>query len=145
MHDLPAWLDLLLSALVIAGALFALVGTIGLVRLRDVMQRLHGPTKATTLGVGCALIASSAYFSVANGRLQAHELLITLFLFLTAPVSAHLLARAALSTGAATAPTGRTDADRAAGVADGAGAAGTEGPRAGRGSGGGEDAVEPQR
>lgn len=93
---LPFWLDILLAVLVVAGTLFALIGSWGLARLGDFLKRLHGPTKATTLGVGCVLIASALWFSVARGSASLHELLITLFLFLTAPVSAHLLIKAAL-------------------------------------------------
>lgn len=59
-------------------------------------MRLHGPTKATTLGVGCLLIASSVFFSSLDNGISLHEVLITLFLFITAPISAHLLAKAAL-------------------------------------------------
>jgi multicomponent K+:H+ antiporter subunit G len=94
LHDLPLWLDILLSLLVAIAAFFALVGSWALVKLPDVLQRLHGPTKATTLGVGCALIASAVWFAI-HGSLGVHELLITLFLFLTAPVSAHILVQAA--------------------------------------------------
>lgn len=96
MNELPFWLDALLAALVLTGAGFALVGSWGLARLSDFLKRLHGPTKATTLGVGCLLIASSIWFSLMQARVSLHELLITLFLFLTAPVSAHLLVKAAL-------------------------------------------------
>ena len=64
--------------------------------MSDFLKRLHGPTKATTLGVGCVLIASSLWFSVAQGTASLNELLIALFLFMTAPVSAHLLIKAAL-------------------------------------------------
>ncbi len=97
LATLPLWLDLLLTALVVAGAGFALVGSLGLLRLSDFLKRLHGPSKATTLGVGSVLIASALYFSLAGGRVALHELLITLFLFLTAPVSAHLLIKAAMA------------------------------------------------
>ena len=93
---LPVWLDILLSALLIAGAGFALVGSWGLAKLSTFLTRLHGPTKATTLGVGCVLLASALWFSVQRGSPSLHELLITLFLFLTAPVSAHLLVKAAM-------------------------------------------------
>ncbi len=96
LKDLPLWLDLLLTVLIIAGTAFALIGSWGLARLKDFFKRLHGPTKATTLGVGCVLIASALWFSIARGAVSLHELLITLFLFLTAPVSAHLLVKAAL-------------------------------------------------
>ena len=94
LHALPLWLDLLLSALLIAGTAFALIGSWALARLSDFHRRLHGPSKATTLGVGCVLVASGLWFTF-HGAPSWHELLITLFLFLTAPVSAHLLARAA--------------------------------------------------
>lgn len=87
--------ELLLSILILVGAAFTFVGSLGLVRFRDFYTRLHGPTKATTLGVGCLLAASSIYFSF-DGDLSLHEILVAVFLFMTAPVSAHLLAKAAL-------------------------------------------------
>jgi multicomponent K+:H+ antiporter subunit G len=93
---LPVWLDLLLSALVLMGAAFALVGSWGLARLSEFLMRVHGPTKATTMGVGCVLIASALWFTTRGAHAGVHELLITLFLFLTAPVSAHMLVKAAL-------------------------------------------------
>ncbi|MDC6668580.1 Na+/H+ antiporter subunit G, partial [Leclercia adecarboxylata] len=77
-------------------SVFALTGPIGRYRRPDFYTRLHGPTKATTLGVGGIVIASMIFFSTRNGGLSLHELLITLFLFLTAPVSAHILAKAAM-------------------------------------------------
>ncbi|BAU49016.1 cation:proton antiporter [Sulfurifustis variabilis] len=85
----------IVSVFLVIGAVFALIGSLGLARLPDFYMRLHGPTKATTLGVGSILVASAVHFSAQTGRLSLHELLITLFLFLTAPVSAHLLAKAA--------------------------------------------------
>jgi multicomponent K+:H+ antiporter subunit G len=88
-------LELLASLLLVTGAGFTLVGAIGLVRLPDFFTRLHGPTKATTLGVGAILLGSMTYFA-ASGTLSVHELLVACFLFLTAPVSAHMLGRAAL-------------------------------------------------
>lgn len=100
MNPLPIWLDVLLAVLVVVGAAFALIGSFGLARLSDFLKRVHGPTKASTLGVGCVLIASAAYFTARglSGGTGAslHELMITLFVFLTAPVSAHLLVKAAL-------------------------------------------------
>lgn len=89
-------LDYLLSFLILTGAVFTFIGSLGLVRLRDFYTRLHGPTKATTLGVGCMLIASSVFFSYRGDGMSLHEVLVTLFLFITAPISAHLLAKAAL-------------------------------------------------
>jgi multicomponent K+:H+ antiporter subunit G len=92
---LPLWADLLISVLLAAGACFALIGSWALAKLGSFLKRVHGPSKATTLGVGCVLIASALWFGL-RGVWSLHELLITLFLFLTAPVSAHLLIKAAL-------------------------------------------------
>jgi multicomponent K+:H+ antiporter subunit G len=95
MNALPLALDLALSALVVVGAFFAVVGSFGLAKLSDFAKRLHGPTKATTLGVGSVLAASALYFTWQDAGLSLHEILVALFLFLTAPVSAHLLVKAA--------------------------------------------------
>lgn len=88
--------EFIVSALIIIGASFTLVGSIGLYKLPDFFMRLHGPTKATTLGVGSLLIASALYFSFKTDDISLHEVLITVFLFITAPVSAHLMAKAAI-------------------------------------------------
>jgi len=88
-------LDLLTVALLLLGSGFVLIGSIGLARLPDIFTRLHAPTKATTLGVGSILLGSIVYFSV-HQQLSLHEVLVTIFLFLTAPVSAQLISRAAL-------------------------------------------------
>lgn len=89
-------LDTVIALAILVGAAFALVGSIGLVRFGDVYSRLHGPTKATTLGLGSLLVASALYFTSQGEGVSLHELLVTIFLFLTAPVSAHMLARAGL-------------------------------------------------
>ncbi len=89
-------LEWILSALIVIGAFFTLVGSIGLYKLPDFFMRLHGPTKATTLGVGAILIASVLYFTFMIDDISLHEVLITVFLFITAPISAHLMAKAAL-------------------------------------------------
>lgn len=85
--------ELAISLLLIVGGAFTLIGSWGLAKLPSLMTRLHGPTKATTLGVGACLIASMIYFPVFGGTYSAHELLIALFLFLTAPVSANMIAK----------------------------------------------------
>lgn len=95
MSAMPFWLDAAVAALLVAGAVFALVGAWGLAKLGDFMKRLHGPTKASTLGIGLSLIASMAWFAW-HGGFTGREFLVTLFVFLTAPVSAHLLVKAAL-------------------------------------------------
>ena len=96
----PAWeivFEVLLSALLLIGSFFVLVGGYSLVRLPDFFRRLHGPTKASTLGVGCLLLASIGFHAFAGTDPQPRELLITVFLFITAPIGAHLMAKAALS------------------------------------------------
>lgn len=85
----------LAAVLLLVAAVFLLVGAIGLVRLPDFYMRLHGPTKASTLGVGSILLVSMIV-SATHGRAGFAELLITLFVFLTAPVSANMMAQAAL-------------------------------------------------
>ncbi len=89
--------DLVLGALLAIGTFFVLVGSFGLVKLSEFFKRLHGPTKATTLGVGCILLASIVWHALHGDGLGMRELLITLFLFITAPISAHMMARAALA------------------------------------------------
>lgn len=89
--------DLALIVLLVAGSVFILIGTLGLVKLSDVFARLHAPTKSSTLGVGCVLLASMGYHLLRGEGLQLRELLITVFLFITAPISAHLIAKAALA------------------------------------------------
>lgn len=86
--------ELAVAALIVVGAFFLLVGSYGLAKLPDTMRRLHAPTKAATLGIGALLIASMLYFPLAHGHLSFHELLITIFLFLTAPVTALMVSKA---------------------------------------------------
>ena len=87
-------LDIIVSLLLLVGSVFIVIGAIGLVRLPDFFMRLHGPTKSTTLGVGGMLLAALVH---AAGRdFSLRELVITLFLFVTAPVSAYLLGQAGL-------------------------------------------------
>jgi multicomponent K+:H+ antiporter subunit G len=95
MMNMPVWIEWTAAALILIAAFFLLVGAIGLVRLPDFYMRLHAPTKASTLGVGGVLVAS-LLLSAAQGRPGIAELLITLFVFVTAPVSANLMAQAAL-------------------------------------------------
>ena len=90
-------LEILIVAMLAIGCFFMLVGSLGLVKLSEFYKRLHGPTKASTLGVGCLLVASVGYHAFIGSDPQPRELLITAFLFITAPISAHMMAKAALS------------------------------------------------
>jgi multicomponent K+:H+ antiporter subunit G len=87
------FMDILIAAMIVLGGAFALIGSWGLARLPNLMARLHGPTKATTLGVGSCLIASMIYFPAYGMDFSVHELLVTLFLFITAPIAANMVAK----------------------------------------------------
>ncbi len=83
----------LVAALIVVGGSFALIGSWGLVRLPSLMERLHGPTKATTLGLGAMLVGSVAWFQLGLGQWTTHEILVSVFLFVTAPISANMIAK----------------------------------------------------
>ena len=90
-----SWLEVVVSALVLSGAVFTLIGSLGLLRMPDFFTRLHGPSKATTIGIGSLLVASALFMSYRGGGLSLHEFMISLFIAITAPVGSHLLAKAA--------------------------------------------------
>ena len=86
-----------IGVLLVLGGLFSAVAGIGILRLPDVLVRMHASTKAGTLGVGLIVLAAAFHF---DGTLAiAKALLIVLFLLLTAPVGAHLIGRAAYRSG----------------------------------------------
>lgn len=87
-------MEIVIAALLVIGGVFGLVGSYGLVKLPDQMTRLHAPTKAATLGVGSVLLASFFWFAFFSEHISLHELLISLFLFLTAPVTGMMIAKA---------------------------------------------------
>lgn len=88
-------LELMIIVLLLTGAIFSFIGSIGLLRLPDLYTRLHAPSQAGTMGLGCFIIASQL-MAILQGHLNWAVLLITLFIFITAPVSANLLAQAAI-------------------------------------------------
>lgn len=94
--DLPDWAALLVALLLVVGAGLGLIGSLGLLRLRSFYDRMHAPTLGTTLGIGSILIGSMLFHTVLQSRLVIHELLITVFMVVTTPVTLTLLARAAL-------------------------------------------------
>lgn len=93
MNGLDILVDIAISLMIVVGAAFALIGSWGMVRLPTLMERLHGPTKATTLGLGGILVGSMLFFQLDQGMWALHELLISLFLFITAPISANMIAK----------------------------------------------------
>jgi len=88
-------LDWIVAALALIGAAFALIGSLGLLRMPDFFTRLHGPSKATTLGIGSMLVASALFMSFRGPGLSLHEFMISLFIAITTPVGSNLLAKAA--------------------------------------------------
>lgn len=94
--SLPWWAAVPVAVLLVLGGLITLLGTLGLLRLQTFYQRIHGPAITTTLGAGCILVASMVYFTVGQSRLVIHELLISAFVLMTAPVVAMLIMRAAV-------------------------------------------------
>ena len=94
-NNMQIVMEIIVSFFLIVGAFFTLVGGIGMVKLPDLFMRLHAPTKSSTLGLGSLLIAGMIYAAF-NSRLGFAELLITLLAFITAPVSANLIAQAAI-------------------------------------------------
>ncbi len=102
-------MEWVVSLFLLIGATFAFLGAFGLVRMPDFYTRMHPPTKATTMGTINVLLASTTYFTVTEGRFSVHEPLIILFLFLTAPIGAHLLSKAAIKTGVPFAPETRIE------------------------------------
>lgn len=87
--------EFVVSLFVLIGAAFAILGSLGLIRLPDFFARLHAPTKSATLGVG-ALLCGAILIPLARGGAPGlSELMLTFFVFITAPVSANMLSLAA--------------------------------------------------
>lgn len=85
--------EIIVGVLLGAGALFTLLACIGLWRMPDVYTRMQATTKAVTLGTLFTMIAVTVAFARVDVGTRA--LLVVAFLFYTAPISAHMLARAA--------------------------------------------------
>ena len=94
---LPLWAALPAGILLMAGGLLALIGSLGLLRMKSFYARMHPPTMGTTLGTGSVLLASMLVSSALLERPVIHELLITVFVVVTSPVSAMTLMRAAVA------------------------------------------------
>lgn len=93
---LPGWAAVPVALLLVLGASIILTGALGLLRLPTFYQRMHGPAITVTLGAGCLLLASMLYFTVTQSRLVIHEVIIAIFLLLTAPVVTMTIMRAAV-------------------------------------------------
>ena len=87
--------EVIAAVLILIGAFFSLLSAVGLLRLPDVYTRSHAASKSTTLGVLCTLVGTLLYFLITDGYFSIRLLLGIFFVFLTAPVSAHLICRSA--------------------------------------------------
>ncbi|EIK94612.1 putative monovalent cation/H+ antiporter subunit G [Pseudomonas sp. M47T1] len=96
MNELPVWIQVAIGVLLLLGSLFALLGAIGMVRLKDYFQRMHPPALASTIGAWCVSLASILFFSAQAHEPVLHAWLIPILLAITVPVTTLLLARAAL-------------------------------------------------
>ncbi len=92
----PIWVAIPVALLLVLAGCLAMIGTFGLLRLSNFYQRLHGPAMLNTLGAGSVLIASMLYFTALQSRPVVHEVVITIFVLLTSPVTTMLMIRAAL-------------------------------------------------
>lgn len=96
---LPLLAEIAIAALALGGGAFALLGALGLARWRDPLARLHAPTLVATLGLGGAVAASVLGASLLAGAPRLHDLLVGVAVALTAPLGAHLLAKALIARG----------------------------------------------
>ena len=95
--DVPMWAALPAAVLLVTGGTLTLIGAIGLVRLGDFFARMHPPAMGNTLGAGSVLIASMLVSSAVLQRPVIHEILISVFIVVSAPITAMLLMRAAVA------------------------------------------------
>lgn len=96
IEHIPAWAALPVALLLVLGASIVLIGALGLLRLPTFYQRIHGPAITVTLGAGCLLLASMLYFTAAQSRPVIHEVIISVFILMTAPVVSMTIMRAAV-------------------------------------------------
>jgi multicomponent K+:H+ antiporter subunit G len=92
----PAWADVATALLVVLGGVSALVGSVGLVKLRTFFQRVHAPTLAYTSATWSLTLATIVQVSFARDQVFVHALVVTVLLALTAPVTTIFLMRASL-------------------------------------------------
>lgn len=88
------WLAAVLMSI---GSLFMLLAAVGVLRLPDLFTRMQASTKSSTLGAACILLAVAVHFGRLGITTQA--VLVIAFFFLTTPVAAHMIARAAYMSG----------------------------------------------
>lgn len=96
VSELPSWAAWFTAVCVLGGAMFALTGAIGLVRLPTFFERIHAPTLSTSMGTAGIVLGSIVFFSALTSGLVLHQLLIGIFVTITTPITFMVLARAVL-------------------------------------------------
>lgn len=96
MIEIPLIISIIVALLLIIAGVVTLVGSLGLLKLKTFYQRMHAPTMGMTMGAFCMALAATIMASFLQNRPIMHELLICLFLVLTAPVTAILLMQSAI-------------------------------------------------
>jgi multicomponent Na+:H+ antiporter subunit G len=89
--------EIISYGLMLFGAFFIFVAGLGVLRFPDLFMRMHANTKSATLGVGCIMLGTALYFGEISVTTRA--MAVVIFLFITAPISAHLLSRASYFSG----------------------------------------------
>ncbi|WP_124219313.1 monovalent cation/H(+) antiporter subunit G [Aquisalibacillus elongatus] len=92
-------IKIIISLLLLSGTFFVLSGSLGILRFPDIYTRLHAATKAATLGVAGVLLGAFLFLYVENGIISGKLILGIIFILITAPVSGHMISRAAHSKG----------------------------------------------
>lgn len=93
---LPLWAEVLIAVLVLGGAIVALLGSLGLMRLKSYFERVHSPSIIATMGCWLIMWATFVFFSATGQGLALHALLIAIFIAVTVPITTIFLMRAAL-------------------------------------------------
>ncbi|BCT33051.1 MULTISPECIES: Na+/H+ antiporter subunit G [Pseudomonas] len=96
LEQLPLWVEVLVAVLLVISSVFALIGALGILRMKSYFQRMHPPALASTMGSWTVALASILYFSALKSGPVLHAWLIPILLSITVPVTTLLLARAAL-------------------------------------------------
>ncbi|MET3699457.1 multisubunit sodium/proton antiporter MrpG subunit [Bacillus oleivorans] len=92
-------IEVIVAVLIGLGAFLSLVATFGVIRLPDIYTRNHAISKSTTLGIMLILIGTFLYFWLIDHHFNSRLLIAVFFIFVTSPVSGHLIARAAYHSG----------------------------------------------
>lgn len=96
LEQLPLWVEVLVALLLVISSVFALIGALGILRMKSYFQRMHPPALASTMGSWAVALASILYFSALKSGPVLHAWLIPVLMSITVPVTTLLLARAAL-------------------------------------------------